>query len=75
MKFVGKYTRTLLDHSKLKTLEKVHQKYRRHKTGCPKSTIALLDKSGFNNPFGPLKSCYAKGQESKKQEKTIIYLN
>lgn len=65
MTFVSKETKTV--NGKCRT----HITYRCPKPTCTTKLITFQDKSGFQNPYAHLRSCYGKGKTPHEQDKLL----
>ena len=75
MSFVGKEKRVFLDKESGRSIAKEYLRYRCLKPGCPVQVVSFLEKLGFQNPYAHLKSCYAKGRETKVQDEALARLH
>ncbi len=70
MSFVKTENKLMTNNATGNEVSKVFLNYRCPKPGCPKPIVIFVDKSGFNNPFSHLQSCYGRG--GSLQERGII---
>ena len=71
MTFVGTEHKNVFSRSTTKLNKKLFLKYECPKPGCVTPIVSFLDKTGFNNPYQHLKSCYARGQSATQQQAVL----
>ncbi len=54
--------------------EKCYLKYRCSRLGCRSGIVSFIEKSGYENPYSHLKSCYCKGSSPLQQEQQLQHL-
>ena len=72
MTYGGKETKNVTDRKTSRVCTKVYLKYRCPKFNCLSPMVSFMDKSGFNNPYTNLRTCYWKGLSSEKQENALL---